>query len=351
MPDKPVSIGRLAAEVGFSQNWLRSLAETGQIPSTRTVGGHRRFDVDAVRAALRQRENRRGTAGELTPATVEPAREPDWQRSLSLQGLDEHDVWMALRGDLDLDATSKGGRIFIHAFNEMLNNAIDHSSGDTVNVEVWSDSERLAVRIRDDGVGAFAHLREVRGLADDKEAVAELTKGKVTTMPERHSGEGIFFTSKAADIFQLTAGRLRWTVDNLRGDQALGQVPATTGTTVFVQIAPDTTRILREVFAAFTDEGEFNRTRPSVKLLSLGTTFVSRSEARRILEGMDAFTEIEIDFHGVTDVGQGFVDEVFRVWPAQHLGSRTIPVNMNEAVEFMVQRGLPKPRSPRSPGL
>ncbi|MCZ3385469.1 MAG: DUF4325 domain-containing protein [Actinomycetia bacterium] len=344
-----VSIGRLAAEVGFSQNWIRILADDGQIPFTRTPGGHRRFDVDAVRAALKQRADRRGAPVEITPTAVEPAREPGWQGSFALTRLEEHDVWMAMRDDIGLDSATRAGRIFHYAFSEMLNNAIDHSAGTNVAVDVWVNSELLAVRIHDDGVGVFAHLREARGLTDEKDAVTELTKGKVTTMPERHTGEGIFFTSKAVDVFQLAAGRLRWTVDNLRNDQALGQVPPTTGTHVFVQIDARTTRVLREVFAEFTDDGKFTRTRPSVKLLSLGTTFVSRSEARRLLQGTDTFTEIEIDFSGVTDVGQGFVDEVFRVWPAQHPGCRTIPVNMNEAVEFMVNRGLPNPGRPGKP--
>jgi hypothetical protein len=49
---------------------------------------------------------------------------------------------------------------------------------------------------------------------------------------------------------------------------------------------------------------------------------------------------VEVDFTGVTDVGQGFVDELLRVWPVAHPGKSVIPTNMNEAVEFMIQRGL-----------
>ena len=39
-------------------------------------------------------------------------------------------------------------------------------------------------------------------------------------------------------------------------------------------------------------------------------------------------------------VGQGFVDEVFRVWAREHPEVRLIPRAMNVAVEFMVRRGL-----------
>ena len=78
-----------------------------------------------------------------------------------------------------------------------------------------------------------------------------------------------------------------------------------------------------------------------VKLFQIGTSFVSRSEARRLLDGLDTdFEIVEVDFTGVSDVGQGFVDELLRVWPKDHPGKTVIPTNMNPAVEFMFQRGL-----------
>src|SRR5258708_3748341 len=79
----------------------------------------------------------------------------------------------------------------------------------------------------------------------------------------------------------------------------------------------------------------------------------SRSEpsscraARRLLDGLEAdFDTVEVDFTGVTDVGQGFVDELLRVWPAAHPGKTVIPTNTNEAVEFMIQRGLSRIERP-----
>jgi hypothetical protein len=48
---------------------------------------------------------------------------------------------------------------------------------------------------------------------------------------------------------------------------------------------------------------------------------VSGSEAERLLEGVDAdFDAVDVDFTGVTDVGQGFVDELLQVWPSAQLG-------------------------------
>ena len=107
------------------------------------------------------------------------------------------------------------------------------------------------------------------------------------------------------------------------------------------QIDPQTDRTLPGLFQEFTQDHAFVRTRPVVKLFEIGTVFVSRSEARRLLEGLDVdFDTVEVDFSGVADVGQGFVDELLRVWPAAHPGKTVTPTNMNKAVEFMIQRGL-----------
>ena len=56
--------------------------------------------------------------------------------------------------------------------------------------------------IDDDGEGIFKKIKNALNLLDEKQAVLELAKGKLTTDPSRHTGEGIFFTSRAFnDIF------------------------------------------------------------------------------------------------------------------------------------------------------
>jgi len=47
-----------------------------------------------------------------------------------------------------------------------------------------------------------------------------------------------------------------------------------------------------------------------------------------------------LDFARVEGVGQGFVDEVLRVWASEHPEVRIEPVNMTPTVAFMVRRGL-----------
>jgi hypothetical protein len=274
-------------------------------------------------------------------ALADAMGEATWRRELSTFGLAEHEVWRRLADDLDLDRSSPAGRIAAYSFMEMLNNAIDHSRSDLIEVKWWATDSVWAFQISDAGIGAFSNLKIGLGLKSNFESVQELSKGKRTTDPTRHTGEGIFFTSKAVDIFQLSSDGVRWTVDNLREDVALGLGIDVPGTVVFCQIDPSTDRILADLFKQFSRDHAFVRTRPVVKLFGLGLTFVSRSEARRLLDGLDAdFEEIEVDFSGVDDVGQGFIDELLRVWPATHPDKKVIPINMNAAVEFMVRRGL-----------
>jgi excisionase family DNA binding protein len=327
-------IGELAASLDMPIKTLRRLADRGEIPSRRTGGGHRVFDFAEVRAALRL---------ELISPGIVPGRPPEWIDVSDLGDLDEAEVWARAAQSLRIDRATEGARIAAYGFTEILNNAIDHSNGSHAISQVWLDDHELAFRVTDDGEGVFAHLRAGLRLESMVEAAAELTKGKRTTWKERHTGEGIFFTSKAVTEFRISANGLRLTVDNEREDTALGVSAVTSGSVVEATIALPPPRSLRAVFEQFADDDQkFTRSRPVVKLFGSGLTFVSRSEARRLLEGMDAFQDIDLDFAGVDDVGQGFIDEIVRVWPSLHPGVRVTPINMNAAVAFMIRRAAPR---------
>ena len=47
---------------------------------------------------------------------------------------------------------------------------------------------------------------------------------------------------------------------------------------------------------------------------------------------------IILDFEDVKTIGQGFADEVFRVWKIKHPGVKIITKNANENIEFMIKR-------------
>jgi len=66
--------------------------------------------------------------------------------------------------------------------------------------------------------------------------------------------------------------------------------------------------------------------------------YISRSQARRILVGLEKFKTIMLDFKDVKVVGQGFSDEVFRIWKMRHPEINIISQNVNENVNFMIKR-------------
>jgi hypothetical protein len=221
----------------------------------------------------------------------------------------------------------------------MLNNAIDHSGGTQAQVRFWV-GDVFAFEIVDDGVGVFRHVRERLGLPDDLAAIQQLAKGRETTAPDRHSGEGIFFTSRAVDRFEIDANNARWTVDNIRDDQAIGDAPEHPGTRITCELDPKTERVLEDVFTPYVDEETFafDRTEVPLALFESGGRFVSRSEAKRLGTRLERFREVILDFGGVDEVGLAFVDELFRVWANEHPQTELIPINMSPLVERIVRR-------------
>jgi len=232
--------------------------------------------------------------------------------------------------------------IFEYAFSEMLNNAIEHSRSKNVHVRVEKRAENLVFSVNDFGVGVFRNVMQKRRLQSELEAIQDLLKGKTTTQPQAHSGEGIFFTSKVADIFSLESFGQKLTIDNILQDVFIETVkPSKRGTKVFFQIACDSQKHLNDIFRAYqTDPAEFafDKTEIQIRLYTLGTVHVSRSQARRVLSGLEKFKSIVLDFDKVPTIGQAFADEIFRVFKNKHPDIHITPINMNETIRFWVER-------------
>jgi anti-sigma regulatory factor (Ser/Thr protein kinase) len=90
-----------------------------------------------------------------------------------------------------------------YGFTEMVNNAIDHSDGRHVDIYVARNKETIMIFIIDDGEGIFKKIKRFCDLHDERQALFELSKGKLTTDPDNHTGEGIFFTSRVFDEFEI----------------------------------------------------------------------------------------------------------------------------------------------------
>jgi len=270
-----------------------------------------------------------------------------WERRFPLDGLAEDRVFDRMAAEVAAVGTLTGDAAAVvrYVVTELVNNAIDHSSGRQVRVSVASTGSLLAIEIEDDGVGAFVHVKEGLGLPSELAALQEISKGRTTTAPEAHTGEGLFFSSKAVDWFRLESGGLAWIVDNRREDMAVEAVePPRRGTLASLEIDLANPRSLRALFEEYTRDFEFAKTRTVVRLFAIGVRFVSRSEAKRLLHGLERFREVVLDFRGVEGVGQGFADEVFRVWARRHPETSLVPVHMNPAVTFLVERARRRAR-------
>ncbi len=266
-----------------------------------------------------------------------------FQRRFATANLAEDVLWEEARKsvpELASHEAKNAAAILAYAATEMINNAIDHSGSAEVEFRLLHAPDVVRFEVIDDGVGVFENVRRTFSLADGIAALLEISKGKLSTLPERHSGEGIFFTSKMADRFELEANGIRWLVDNIRGDQAIGSAPGHPGTVVRFEVRLDKSVTPEETFARYTRDLVFDVTRATVKLFEHGVRFVSRSEAKRLVSGLEKFREVILDFQGVEAVGQGFVDEVFRVWASVHPEVRLVPQNMAAPVEFMLRRAF-----------
>lgn len=259
-------------------------------------------------------------------------------------GLEEDKVLEEFRAALPfLDKQRKNvNDIFSYVFTEILNNAIEHSESENIEVTVKKEGKDLIFVIRDFGIGVFWSVMRKTERGQEIEAIQDILKGKTTTAPESHSGEGIFFTLKASDIFVLESHRLGLRVDNRIEDIFVEKLDRKLkGTKATFVLSVDSQKELVDIFKKYQlEEGDlgFDKTEIRVDLYALKTSYISRSQARRLLVGLDKFKKIILDFENVSTIGQAFADEIFRVFKASHPQIEIEPVNMNQAVSFMINR-------------
>lgn len=234
--------------------------------------------------------------------------------------------------------------IWHYGFTEMFNNVVDHSGAKYVSVSLSKTAAATSVDIYDDGVGIFKKIQAALKLDDERHAVLELAKGKFTTDPANHSGEGIFFTSRMFDQFVIASGEVYFSHDfDEKEDWILQASSAQGGTLVRMVLHNHTARTLKKIFDKFTSDDDygFTKTVVPVKLMRYGDdNLVSRSQAKRLLARFDRFKVVVLDFSGVASVGQAFADEVFRVFRLKHPEVEVVPLHTSSEVKRMISRAL-----------
>ncbi len=249
-----------------------------------------------------------------------------------------------------IHTSSEAQSIWGYCFMEMMNNAIEHANAAKIYCRVKRDYLYTEISIVDDGIGIFKniqnHLEKEYGQhLDYQDAILELHKGKFTTNPATHSGEGIFFTSKMMREFVVLSDAAYFSTgcmdrDKLVQSHLLAYFTKIhhIGTMLVMKLENQATRKPKEVFDVYApiEEGFVKTYIPLKEVCPYGEP-IARSQARRVVYRLEEFRQVEFDFAGIDFMGQGFADEVFRVFQNQHPEIQLIPLNANESVLGMIK--------------
>lgn len=269
----------------------------------------------------------------------------DWEQKYPLNnGLEEDVLWRQAFAPRLVNIPDNALNIWNYGVTEMVNNAIDHSEGSDLHVSITRTAANIDVLISDNGEGIFRRITRLLQLHDERHAVLELAKGKLTTDPENHTGEGIFFSSRAFDRFAILSGEVYFSHERQEPeDWILEQEFPSEGTHVFMKLSNNTSRSIKQVFDEFSggDDLGFTKTIVPVALARYGNEMlVSRSQAKRLLTRVDRFKTVILDFTSVDRIGQAFADEVFRVFRGKRPNIDVYFVSANKEVEATILRAI-----------
>jgi anti-sigma regulatory factor (Ser/Thr protein kinase) len=328
------------------RRFILERVEKHQADISKVAADHFGITRQAVNKHLQRlvAENAIAVAGRTRSRTYRLATLSEWSKLYRITPqLAEDTVW---REDV---AKVLGGMpdnvisIWQYGFTEMFNNAIDHSEGKEIYVHVKKTAVDTEVVIMDDGVGIFRKIQAALKLLDERHAILELAKGKLTTDPRNHSGEGIFFSSRMFDGFDILSGGVffrhkfgdpsDWVVER--------EQRSNSGTSVWMELNNHTSRTARKIFDQYStdDNYGFTKTVVPVDLARYGNeNLISRSQAKRLLARVELFKTVLLDFTGVPSIGQAFSDEIFRVFQGKHPDIEIRTVHASSEVKRMIER-------------
>ena len=116
------------------------------------------------------------------------------ERPLDEDEIYYNDIYSLLEGN-----SEESKSIWYYSFSEIMNNAIEHAKCEEIQCVVMRDYLYTEISILDDGIGIYKNIQMYLQEKYEKsfsyrDVLLELYKGKMTTNPICHSGEGIFFS-------------------------------------------------------------------------------------------------------------------------------------------------------------
>lgn len=261
--------------------------------------------------------------------------------------LEEHVIWQQKIKPLLKDLPENILELWGYCFQEILNNAIEHSEGSKIEIEAVQNEGNTEITILDNGIGIFKKLCNVYEFDDEKHAALELSKGKLTTDPESHTGQGIFFSTRMVDAFVIHSGRASfYHLKDRTFDFVLERAgEEEKGTVVVMTLENNTSKTINSVFDMFESPGDedhgFVKTLIPVKLAQYDKEMmVSRSQARRVLARVNRFKYVGFDFQDVEKIGQPFADEIFRVFTNEYPEIHIYSINENDQVKHAIKKAI-----------
>lgn len=321
------------------EQYISKTAENFQISITSV----KRYISDCIADGIMEMNSEKKTGYQLTKREAEFTY--DTTELLCEDQIFYTDVFPLL-GNLSNEAKN----VWSYAYMEMMNNAIEHSRASQIRCRVISDYLYTEIAIIDNGIGIFKNIQqyfeqELGQNIDYQSAIIELHKGKFTSNPATHSGEGIFFSTKMLSEFAIWSDNAIFSTGCLNRDtfvqsHLIAYVTKLNhiGTMVIMKLENQTSRKPKEVFDLYApiEEGFVKTCIPLKEVCPYGEP-IARSQARRVVYRLEEFRQIELDFTGIDFMGQGFADEVFRVFQNKHPEIELIPIHANEAVLGMIK--------------
>ena len=266
-----------------------------------------------------------------------------WSKAFLLEpALAEDVVWSQDVSEVLSGLERNASEIWHYGFTEIFNNAIDHSEGSVIHVSVSRTALAGDISIADNGCGIFKKITRGLELVDERHAVLELSKGKFTTDPQRHTGEGIFFASKMFDQFHIVSGGACFSNAADEVEEWLWeQLDSAVGTSVYMKLRNETGRTTKEVFDRFVSGDDYAVTETVVPVRAVrhgDEQLVSRSQAKRLMARVEQFKTVRLDFIRIDDIGPAFADEIFRVFKLRHPEVELVAINTNADIERTIGR-------------